>query len=322
MLKSSCVIISLLCATLTGWAQLGETVQVGNFVPAGTLLRCTLDEPNFSSQVAQVGDPVLCHTSSVQMFGRPLIPRGAYLTARLRDYRDPGHFFGKGWIQLEFTSLTLPSGNFPLNAKVISAGRYRVNAQGQIRGRGHATRDAIEWTIPILWPMKMLTLPARGPRPTLKGETRIELRLMEDMIIPESANSAPNGRTSRSSTSWPRTDDKEASLPTSGFGNIGSGNLSLPAPQPPPATRIEPFRTTLVTDQAQPTAVQPRPTLLVAKGGFVYLAFDYWVDNESLEYTTREGEAQALALDALDIPLTRRLNAERGVLFLLNTKHR
>jgi hypothetical protein len=96
----------------------------------------------------------------------------------------------------------------------------------------------------------------------------------------------------------------------------------MSAPQPPPSSRIEPFRTTLVTDQAQPAAVQPRPTLLVVKGGVVYLAFDYWVDNEYLEYTTREGEAQALALDALDIPLTRRLNAERGVPFLLTTKHR
>jgi hypothetical protein len=321
MLKSSCVIISLLCAALTGWAQPSETVQVGTFVPAGTLLHCTLDEPNFSSQVAQVGDPVLCHTNSVQMFGRQLIPRGAYLTARLQDYRDPGHFFGKGWLQLEFTSLTVPSGNVPLNAKVIAASRYRVNAQGQIKGHGHATRDAIEWSIPLLWPMKVLTLPARGPRPTLKGETRIELRLMEDMVIPESANSAPSGRTSRSSTALPRTDERRASLPTSGFGNIGSGNMNVSAPQPPPSAPIEPFRTTLVTDQVQPTAAPPRPTLLVVKGGLVYLASDYWIDNESLDYITHEGETKTLALDALDIPLTRRLNTERGVPFLLTTKH-
>jgi hypothetical protein len=322
MLRSSCVITSLLCAALTGWAQQTETVQVATFVPAGTLLRCTLDEPNFSSQTAQVGDPVLCHTTSIQMFGRPLIPRGAYLTAHLRDYRDPGHFFGKGWIQLEFTSLTLPGGNFPLNAKVVSVDRYRVNAQGQIKGHGHATRDAIEWTIPILWPMKVLTLPARGPRPTLKGETRIELRLMEDMMMPESANSALNGRTSRSSTSWPRTDDKEASLPTSRFGNVVPGNISLSAPQPPLSTPIDRFRTALVTDQAQPTVAQPRLTFLADRDGLVYLASDYWVDNKYLEYTTREGALEALALDALDIPLTRRLNAEQGVPFVLTAKHR
>jgi hypothetical protein len=191
----------LLCAVPIGWAQQAEVaVRSGNFVPAGTLLHCTLDEPNFSSQTAQVGDPVLCRTSSVEMFGRTVIPRGAYLSARLEDYREPGHFVGKGWIQLEFTSLTLPSGNFPLNAKVISAARYRVDRDGKVQGHGHPTRDAIEWTIPILWPIKVLTLPARGPRPTFKGETRIELRLMEDMVLPDSTPAfgpvTPRSRTS------------------------------------------------------------------------------------------------------------------------------
>ena len=108
-----------------GWAQ--QEVEVETVVPAGTLLHCTLDEPNLSSQTAQVGDPVLCHVNSLQMFGRPLTTRGAYVSARLQEYRDPGHFFGKGWIQLELTSLTLPTGSFPLNAKVISATRYRVD---------------------------------------------------------------------------------------------------------------------------------------------------------------------------------------------------
>ena len=200
MSKSLYVTLLLLCAVLIGWAQPTEVVVPnGNFVPAGTLLGCTLDEPNFSSQTAQIGDPVLCKTTPVQMFGRQLIPRGAYLSARLRDYRDPGHFFGKGWLQLEFTSLTLPGGNVPLEAKVISAARYRVNGEGKVRGHGHPTRDVIEWSIPRLWPVKVLTLPARGPRPAFKGETRIELRLMEDLVIPESAYSTSSALTPRSS---------------------------------------------------------------------------------------------------------------------------
>ena len=99
MSNRSYVMLILLCAAPIGWAQQTDAVvQNGTFVPAGTLLRCTLDEPNFSSQTATVGDPVLCHTTSLEMFGRPLIPRGAYLTARLEDYKDPGHFFGKNRI--------------------------------------------------------------------------------------------------------------------------------------------------------------------------------------------------------------------------------
>jgi hypothetical protein len=322
MSRSSCVTIFLLCAAPIGWAQ--QVVSVGSggtFVPAGTLLHCTLDELNFSSQTAQIGDPVLCRTNSVEMFGRTLIPRGAYLSARLQEYRDPGHFAGKGWIQLEFTGLTLPSGSFPLNAKVTSAGSYRVDGRGKIQGHGHATRDAVEWAIPILWPIKAVTLPARGPRPALKGETRVELRLMEDMVIPESANSTSSGLTSRSSASWPRTDGRDASLPAR-FGNVRSGNMSLPAQELVPSTLIKRYQATPATHQAHPSAAQPVLTLLALRGGRMYLVADYWVDNGNLDYTTGGGSLQSLPLDALDMPTTRQLNAERGVPFILVAKNR
>ena len=324
MLRSSGVIAFLLGAAPMGWAQ--QAVQVGTpgtFVPAGTLLHCTLDEPNFSSKTAQVGDPVLCHVNSVEMFGRPLIPRGAYLSARLEEYRDPGHFWGKGWIQLEFTSLTLPNGNFPLSAKVIAARPYRVDREGKILGRGHPKRDLVEWSIPILWPIKVLTLPARGPRPTLKDETRIDLRLMEDVLISESANSTSTGLTTRSSASSPGTDDRSASLATSRFGNVLSGHTSRPAPQlvSVPSPLIEIYQTTPATNQIQPSARHPLLTLLVLRGGRVYLAADYWVDDDNLDYTTGGSAPEAMPLEALDIIMTRRLNAKRGVPFILTAKH-
>jgi hypothetical protein len=322
MSESSCVTVFLLCAATIGWAQQGEAVvQVGGtFLPAGTLLGCTLDEPNFSTQTARPGDPVLCRTTSVEMFGRQMIPRGAYLSAHLEDYRDPGHFIGKGWIQLEFTSLTLPGGSFPLNAKVISAGRYRVNGDGKIQGRGHATRDAVEWAIPILWPMKVLTLPARGPRPGFKGETRIELRLMEDMMIPESAGSGFGRLTPRSSAYQPETYDNRTRLNGSRSEDIWSANLSLPAQKQP--MQVERYRTTPATKQARPSTQRPRLTLLVLRGGRMYLVADYWVDNGNLDYTTGGGALQALPLGALDMPMTRKLNAERGVPFILAAKNR
>ncbi len=192
MRRSLCVFTFVLCALPTGWA-----VQPNSTLPAGTLLSCTLDEPRIP-RTAERGDPLLCHINQIEIFGRPMIARGSYLSAQLKNYRDPGHFVGKGWIQLEFTSLTLPSGTFPLEAKVISAGRYRVDGQGKIRGQGHAVRDAIEWTIPLLWPVKLLTLPARGPRPTFKGETRVQLRLMADVSFPSPTSSIPGGVTSSS----------------------------------------------------------------------------------------------------------------------------
>ena len=155
-------------------------------VPAGTLLQCTLDEPNFSSATAAVGDPVLCHLRSMQQFGRPLFPRGSMLGGHLEADKEPGHFVGKGYLKITFDRVILPSGDLPVPAKVILARGYKVDKQGAIDGKGHATRDVVEWMIPPLWPWKVVSLPFRGPRPTLKGEEPLELRLMDDIVIPRS----------------------------------------------------------------------------------------------------------------------------------------
>jgi hypothetical protein len=153
-------------------------------VPAGTLLQCTLDEPNFSSATAAVGDPVLCHLRTMQQFGRPLFPRGSMLGGHLEADKEPGHFVGKGYLKLTFDRVILPSGDLPVPAKVIQARGYKVDKQGAIDGKGHATRDVVEWMIPPLWPWKVVSLPFRGPRPTLKGEEPLALRLMDDIVIP------------------------------------------------------------------------------------------------------------------------------------------
>src|SRR5258707_6971396 len=58
-------------------------------VPAGTLLRCTLDEPNFSSKTADIGDPVICHLSALRQFGKEVFPRGSYLARPLVAANDP-----------------------------------------------------------------------------------------------------------------------------------------------------------------------------------------------------------------------------------------
>ena len=153
-------------------------------VPAGTLLQCTLDEPNFSSATAAIGDPVLCHLRTMQEFGRPLFPRGSMLGGHLEADKEPGHFVGKGYLKVTFDRIILPNGDLPVPAKVIQARGYKVDKQGAIDGNGHATRDVLEWMFPPLWPWKVVSLPFRGPRPTLKGEEPLELRLMDDIVIP------------------------------------------------------------------------------------------------------------------------------------------
>jgi hypothetical protein len=304
--------VFLLIAAATGWAQQVEVMHVGNLIPAGALMSCTLDEPNFSSQTARPGDPILCKTNSVEMFGHSVIPRGAYLSARLRNYRDPGHFFGKGWLQLEFTTLTLPGGSVPIDAKVITAARYRVNGEGKIQGSGHAKRDAVEWAIPILWPVKVLTLPVRGPRPALKGETRIELRLMEDLLIPDSAYSGRGGLMLRSSSPPPRSDDGGNGVAATQLANFFSDRTTAPQ---------QPLSITSVANRGQLSGAQTRPAILVLRDGRMYVVSDYWMDRGNLDYTSN-GMTYAVPLNTLDIAMTRQLNAERGIAFAPTSRNR
>lgn len=181
-MKSSSLyfMLVLFCLCAAGTLQARDIV-----VPAGTLMTCTLDEPKFSSATVSVGDPFLCYPRTMQQFGQVVFPRGTYLVGHLESDKEPGHFVGKGYLKLAFDRIGLPQSDVPMNAKVIAVAGYNVDKQGKIIGHGHATRDTVEWMLPPLWPWKIITLPARGPRPTLKGETRVTLRVMDDIIVPQ-----------------------------------------------------------------------------------------------------------------------------------------
>lgn len=154
-------------------------------VPAGSLIQCTVAEPKISSKTEAIGDPVLCGVSHVELYGRSVFPYGSYLEGRFEDYKDPGHFVGKGWMELKFDRLILGNTVVPFAGKVVYVPKYPVDKEGRIHGTGHPVRDAIEWAIPVLWPIDLINLPRRGPRPTLKAETRLTLKVMDDFVIPD-----------------------------------------------------------------------------------------------------------------------------------------
>jgi hypothetical protein len=135
----------------------------------------------------------LCHLRSLQQFGRTIFPRGSYLQGHLEAAKEPGHFFGKGYLQIQFDRIGLPNTDMPIPSKVVQAHGFKVDRQGDIVGHGHAKRDVVEWMIPPLWPWKVVSLPARGPRPTLKGEEQLTMRLMEDVVLPRTAIVLPPG---------------------------------------------------------------------------------------------------------------------------------
>ena len=142
-------------------------------------------EPKLSSKTTAIGDPVLCRISHVELYGRSTFPYGSYMVGHFEDYKDPGHFVGKGWMELKFDRMVIePDTVIPVSARVVAVPKYNVDKQGRILGNGHPVRDTIEWLIPVLWPIDLINLPRRGPRPVLKAETKLTLKLMDDLGVP------------------------------------------------------------------------------------------------------------------------------------------
>jgi hypothetical protein len=278
------VLYILLCP---GGAKAQEVV-----VPAGTLVHCTLDEPNFSSATAQVGDPVLCHLSTLQQFGRTLFPRGSYLQGHLEAAKEPGHFVGKGYLQIQFDRIGLPTTDIPIPSKIIQAHGYKVDRQGDIVGHGHAKRDAVEWMIPPLWPWKVLSLPARGPRPALKGEEALTLRVMEDVVLPRTAIVLPPG--------WHF------------FGERSSLSATAPGLAAPGARLASPQSGQAPQAGASFEGQGERVTRIALNSNVVFDVAKYRIDGDHLSCVLPDGEQNTVDLRDVNWRRTSQLNAERG----------
>ena len=292
----------LLCVSATIAARAVTSDEV---IPAGTLLQCTLDEPSFSSKTAQVGDPVLCYLGHISAFGHSVFPRGAELSGHLQDYQNPGHFVGKGWIQLDFDRIILPGAQvIPLSAKVITAPHLKVDAGGKAHSLGHPKRDAVLWAIPVLWPVKIFTLPARGPFPAFKGEARLTLRLMEDIEV------ALPVRSSAPMPPWAAPARYDAS----------AYRIYTPASTAPRQQALTLQPATFVQTSAQLQPAEQPSTIIVLKDGTAYLAHDYWVEGGQVHCASQSGEQKLVALEAMDLYQTVRVNRERHVEFVLHSK--
>jgi hypothetical protein len=276
-------------------------------VPAGTLLQCTLDEPNFSSATAAVGDPVLCHLRTTQEFGRPMFPRGSMLGGHLEAEKDPGHFVGKGYIKITFDRIVLPNGDLPLPAKVIQARGYKVDKQGAIDGTGHATRDVVEWMIPPLWPWKVITLPLRGPRPTLKGEEPLELRLMDDIVLPQSLlrpDRPPYASSRQSSYNIaPQANAMQLTAQTSAI-----TRSETQANQPmTPTENAEILQ--IVAPQPGETLTMERLTILALKSNVTYEVTKYQRDGDLLMFVDVQGRKGGVDVNEVDWRKTSEMTA-------------
>ena len=212
--------------------------------------------PTFRLKTATVGDPVLCHIGSLSAFEHSIFLRDAELGGHLQGYKNPGRLMGKGWLDVQFDRLVLSGEDVvPISAKVISAPNARVDREGKIHGRGHAKRGAIEWMIPVLWPIY----------PAFKGETRLTLRVLEDVQVRPSvaatvSASALPSRGTAGSQAYPVITLAPDSRIT--LASISSAYRPAGSPQP-------------TLDQGR----NQRSTLIVLKGGAAYVARQYWVED-------------------------------------------
>jgi hypothetical protein len=337
----SCLGYATLAALVLGLTLSASARDV--VLPAGTLLQCTLNEPNFSSATAAVGDPVLCHLRGLTEFGQQAFPRGSYLVGHLESAKDPGHFFGKGNMKLQFDRIGLPSGDLPLEAKVIATrAGYRVDRQGGIVGKGHAKRDVVEWMLPPLWPWKVLMLPARGPRPTLKGESVMTLRLMDDVQLPQ----VGQGR-ERFGPGWqffggpkpepttesfrepqfrqttpqlavrdvsPASDEQSLTLPQASYASLVTKYVPAPAPASPASSEAQSAAT-------RAAASAPGMPVFVLKSGMVLPVGNFTYRDGRIAYTLAGGGDGVIGTDEIDWSTTTRLNSERGVRVTLRGGH-
>ena len=297
MRRKSLLTLLVLCTS-----AIAVRAAVKDVIPAGTILQCTLDEPNFSSKTAMIGDPVLCHLGPVGAFGHSVLPRGAMLGGHLQDYKNPGHFFGKGWMAIEFDRMILPGAEMlPLSAKVISAPHLKTDPQGNMHSKGHPKRDTFLWALPVLWPIKVQTLPARGPFPSLKGESRLSLRLMDDVEVPFATRSA---------------------VPMPPWATPSSYQSNAPVFRPASAVR-RPTAPALQRVAAAPRDNAPDAQLAVIalRSGEAYLARQYWVEGDTMHCVSEDGREQEVPLSSINLTQTVKLNQERNVEVVLQSRN-
>ncbi len=258
-------------------------------IPAGTLIQCTVTDPTISSKAIAVGDPVLCQISHFTLYGRPVLPYGSYLMGEFKEYKDPGHFVGKGWMDLEFDRIATPSGELPIEAKVVATPKYPVDRKGRIDGKGHPVRDAVEWSIPILWPIDVLNLPRRGPRPVLKAESLLTLKMMDTVLIPDTT-----ANPYQPSTAGAGAGPTLRRRPTSGGGVPAATQVSAP--------------------------VRPL-TILATYDGYTRLARRYWFQGGTrVVWVAQNGNAYSFPIEHLDLSKTIAMNQERGVNFVIRSR--
>ena len=174
-------------------------------------------------------------------------------------------------------------------------------------------------------------LPARGPRPTLKGESQITVRLMDDIQVPRLVASAqsyerpasydrpPRPTYRRQSFDRPPAPDRQRSFepaeavntPASNFSDVSYAAQSAPAQENrPDVSEASPAQTEPPAPNSG-TMRQPLRTRWIAlKPGSVYAVANYRIHEGSVTYVLSSGAKGSVDITEVDWRKTSHLNAE------------
>jgi hypothetical protein len=170
-------------------------------LPAGLTIRVVPDEKLIGGFTT--GPTILSVTSDVRFFPNrpPLLARGSKILANIIESKQAGHFYGKARIRMALTSiLTSDFCEYPIDAKIVEAGRYKVG-DGIIIGRGHAKRDVIALLFPPTTVYQLLRIPSRGPKLAVDNETSLTIKLLQSVSLGESTILRADRNTSITKTS-------------------------------------------------------------------------------------------------------------------------
>jgi hypothetical protein len=310
MKTPSVVLSSFLLATTfsgSGPAQL---------IPAGALIQCIISEPKLSSKTEAIGDPVVCQMGHAARYGRSVLPYGSDVIGRFEEYKDPGHFVGKGWMELKFDRMVIGRDTVvPMDAKVVDVSGYKVDREGRILGKGHAKRDAVEWMIPVLWPIDVINLPRSGPRPTLKKEARLTLKVMDDFMVPgpEPSQLGASDLIRRTPSAYtPRRTETNPSLHPVVSANSSLALVSSPSLSP---AQSAPCGTPIVTNDMPSSGSngQNAVTLIFRDGRPPVQIHNYMATSTRLYVL--DGNRCAIPVSQLDLDATGSVNRDAGIDF-------
>ncbi len=160
-----------------------STLLADQVLLKGTAINCVINKKT-SSTTEKTREPIGCNVVGAHSF----LPAGSTIIGHLTDYKDPGgNFYGGGYMELTFNRIAFRrSRALPLTANVVDVKGYAIDKRDKIHNKVHLIGDVVEGSIPILWPVDVITAQC-GPCRTLKAGTRLKLVLVDDLVVPNDA---------------------------------------------------------------------------------------------------------------------------------------